>query len=297
MRFFKQIAIWFFLAVLFVTSGLRADSALADSVKKDSAVKLNLEVQEFRLKNGMLFLIVERHATPQVACRLAIRAGSALEKSGKTGIAHMLEHMLFKGTKNFGTLDHEKDGVLQKQIEAAYQAILREQEKRNPDRDKIDKKRAEMDALRAEVQQIYIPQAYSSQLGKNGAVGVNAFTTKDQTQYMVSVPSDMLEQLFSILSEQIFEPAWREFYVEKEVVQREWAFRYINDPGGAAWLDLSTTAYSAHPYRNPVIGWKADMEKFSTEDAIAFHKKYYNPTNAVCVLVGDVTVASAKKLA
>jgi predicted Zn-dependent peptidase len=287
MWLFKQITIWLFLAGFFVTSGLAADSA----------VKLNLDVQEFRLKNGMLFLVVERHATPQVACRLAIRAGSALEESGKTGIAHMLEHMLFKGTKNFGTLDHEKDEVLQKQIEAAYQDILGEQEKRNPDRAKIDKKRAEMDALRAEVQQIYVPQAYSSQLGKNGAVGVNAFTTKDQTQYMVSVPSDMLEQLFSMLSEQIFEPAWREFYVEKEVVQREWAFRYINDPGGAAWLDLSTTAYSAHPYRNPVIGWKADMEKFSTEDAIAFHKKHYNPTNAVCVLVGDVTVESAKKLA
>ena len=262
-----------------------------------SSQNIRLDVKEFALKNGMLFLIVERPTTPQVACRLAIRAGSALEESGKTGIAHMLEHMLFKGTKNFGTLDHERDEVLQKQIEAAYQSILREQEKRNPERDRIDKKRAEMDALRAEVQKIYVPQAYSSQLGKNGAVGINAFTTKDQTQYMGSVPSDMLEQLFSMLSEQIFEPAWREFYVEKEVVQREWAFRYINDPGGAAWLDLSTTAYSAHPYRNPVIGWKTDMEKFSTEDAIAFHKKYYNPTNTVCVLVGDVTVESVKKLA
>ena len=64
---------------------------------------------------------------------------------------------------------------------------------------------------------------------------------------MASVPSDMLEQWFSITSEQVFEPSWREFYVEKDVVQREWAFRYINDPGGAAWLDLSATAYSAHP--------------------------------------------------
>ncbi len=287
MRLFKQISIGLFLVILIATSGLTADSAL----------KINLDVQEFRLKNGMLFLVVERHDTPQVACRLAIRAGSALEESGKTGIAHMLEHMMFKGTKNFGTLNYEKDEALQEQIEAAYQAVLREQEKRNPDRDLIDKKLAEMDELRREVQKIYVPQAFSSQLGRNGAVGVNAFTTQDQTQYMISVPSDMLEQLFSILSEQLFEPAWREFYVEKEVVQREWAFRYINDAGGAAWLDLNTTAYTAHPYRNPVIGWKADMERFSTDDAVAFHKKYYNPTNAVCVLVGDVTVESAKKFA
>ena len=209
----------------------------------DSAYDLNVNVQSFQLGNGMLFLVVERPATPQVAIRLAIRAGSALEGTGKTGIAHLLEHMLFKGTKNFGSLDYKKDQELQTRIEAAYQVVLEEQSKRQPDTTVINKKVAEMETLRREVQKIYVSKAFSAQLGKNGAVGVNAFTTKDQTQYMASVPADMLEQWFAIASEQIFEPAWREFYVEKEVVQREWAFRYINDPGGAAGLDLSTTAY------------------------------------------------------
>ena len=263
----------------------------------DTAYDININVQPFQLDNGMLFLVVERPATPQVAIRLAIRAGSALEETGKTGVAHLLEHMLFKGTKNFGSLDHKKDQELQARIEAAYQVVLEEQSKRQPDSSVIKKKTAEMEALRREVQKNYVPQVFSAQLGRNGAVGVNAFTTKDQTQYLAAVPSDMLEQWFALASEQIFEPAWREFYVEKEVVQREWAFRYINDPGGAAWLDLNTTAYSAHPYRNPTIGWKSDMEKFATRDAIAFHKTYYNPTNAVCVLVGDVTLEKARKLA
>ena len=113
----------------------------------------------------------------------------------------------------------------------------------------------------------------------------------------MSVPSDMMEQWFSMVSEQLFEPAWREFYVEKEVVLREWAFRYINNPDGAAYLDLFSTAYTAHPYRNPTIGWRSDMERFSTSDAVAFHKRYYNPSNAVCVLVGDITVGRAKELA
>ena len=262
-----------------------------------SPADIKLDVKQFELQNGMLFLIVERPATPQVAARLAIRAGSALEATGKTGIAHLLEHMMFKGTKNFGTLDVDKDQKLQTQIEDAYQTILAEQRKRNPDDQLIKAKRAEMDKLRAEVKKIYVSQAYSSQLSKNGAVRVNAFTTKDQTQYLASVPSDMLEQWFSITSEQLFEPSWREFYVEKDVVQREWAFRYINDPGGAAWLDLNAAAYAAHPYRNPTIGWKSDMEKYSTRDAIEFHKKYYTPANTVCVLVGDVSVEAAKKLA
>jgi predicted Zn-dependent peptidase len=263
----------------------------------DISANIQLDVKEFQLENGMMFLVVERPATPQVALRLAVRAGSALEQAGKTGIAHLLEHMMFKGTKNFGTLDVAKDQKLQKQIESAYQAILAEQKKRIPDQKLIREKRAAMDKLRAQVQKIYVPQAFSSQLGKNGAVRVNAFTTKDQTQYTTSVPSDMLEQWFSIISEQLFEPSWREFYVEKDVVQREWAFRYINDPGGAAWLDLNAAAYTAHPYRNPTIGWKSDMEKYSTRDAIEFHKKYYTPANTVCVLVGDVTLEQAKKMA
>ena len=263
----------------------------------DTAYDLNIDVKGFQLENGLQVLVVERPATPQVACRLAIRAGSALEQAGKTGIAHLLEHIMFKGTKNFGTLDYKMDQQLQDQIEAAYQAILSEQNKRHPDSELIKKKQAEMNELRLKVQEIYEPQTFSSQLGKNGTVGVNAFTTKDQTQYIASVPSDMLEQWFSIVSEQLFEPAWREFYVEKEVVQREWAFRYINSPGGAAWLDLSAAAYTAHPYRNPTIGWKADMEKYSTKDAIAFHQTYYNPSNAVLVLVGDVTLENAKQLA
>ncbi len=276
------------LALLVLSAGIAAAASTDD---------IQIDVKHFQLKNGMLFLVVNRPAAAQVACRLAIRAGSALEDRGKTGIAHLLEHMMFKGTKNFGSLDFRKDEDLQARIEAAYQLVLAEQRKRHPDKELIDKKLAEMEQLRLEVQKIYVPQAFSSQLGKNGAVGVNAYTTKDQTQYMASVPADMLEQWFSIVSEQLFEPAWREFYVEKQVVQREWAFRYVNSPGGAAWLDLDAAAYTAHPYHNPTIGWKADMEKFNTADAMAFHKKYYNPANAVCVLVGDVTVEDARRLA
>jgi len=287
MRFFKILLMTFVL--LAAVAGI--------SPAAESPYDINLDVKEFTLDNGMQFLVVERSATPQIAFRLAIRAGSALEDRGKTGIAHLLEHMMFKGTTNFGTLDPKKDKALQNRIENAYQVILAEEQKRQPDQALIETKRAEMDTLRLEVQKIYVPQSFSSQLGRNGAVGVNAFTSRDQTQYMASMPSDMIEQWFSIVSEQIFEPSWREFYVEKEVVQREWAFRYINNPDGAAWLDLNTAAYIAHSYHNPTIGWKSDMEKFNTKDAVAFHKKYYNPSNAVCVLVGDVTLEKAREMA
>ncbi len=280
--------------VILILFCLSATPAFAD---KGVDPKISLDVKSFKLKNGMMFLVVERPAMPQVACRIAIRAGSALEDQGKTGLAHLLEHMMFKGTRNFGTRDIEKDEKLQVQIETAYQIVLKEAQKRDPDMKLIEAKKSEMNTLRAEVQKIYVPHAFSAQLEKNGAVGVNAFTSKDQTQYTASVPSDMLEQWFSIVSEQLFEPSWREFYVEREVIQREWAFRYVNNPQGAAWMDLYATAYNAHPYRNPTIGWKSDMEKLSTRDAIDFHQTHYNPTNAVCVLVGDIDLEQAKKLA
>jgi predicted Zn-dependent peptidase len=271
--------------------------AAGTSNASETSTQLQLDVKEFTLKNGMLFLVVERPATPQVAVRLAIRAGSALEERGKTGIAHMLEHMMFKGTRNFGSSDYQKDATFQARIDASYDGVKAEQAKRSPEPKVIQEKLAEMEQLRLDAQKLYIPQVFSSQLGKNGAVGVNAFTSQDQTQYTASVPSDMIEQWFSIISEQLFEPSWREFYVEKEVVQREWAFRYVNNPEGAAWLDLNATAYTAHPYRNPVIGWKSDMERYSTRDAMEFHSKYYNPANAVCVLAGDVTLAEVRRLA
>jgi predicted Zn-dependent peptidase len=275
---------------------LAAATAWPAKEKPDSP-ELGVEVQSFTLDNGMLFLVVERHTTPQVACRVAIRAGAALEERGRTGIAHMLEHMMFKGTKNFGTLDPELDRALQEKIEAAYQVVLHERQKRNPDDALIQEKLEEMARLREEVQEIFVPQAFSAHLSRNGAVGINAFTSKDQTQYMMSVPSDMMELWFSMVSEQIFEPAFREFYVEKEVIQREWAYRYVNDPSGAGWLALDATLHSAHPYRNPTIGWRSDMARYSTLDAEAYHRAFYNPSNAVAVLVGDVKLEEVKRLA
>ena len=151
----------FWWAALFLALFVTANLIAATQPKSD----LSIDVKSFTLENGMLFLVVHRPTTPQVAVRLAVRAGSALEETGRTGIAHMLEHMLFKGTKNFGTTDWQRDAELQAQIEAAYQVIKTEQRRRHPDQALIQQKEAEMARLRAEVQQLYIPQAFSAQLG------------------------------------------------------------------------------------------------------------------------------------
>ena len=119
------------------------------------------QVVERVLDNGLKVLMVKRPQAPLIRCILAYRVGSVNERPGITGISHFHEHMMFKGTKNFGTLDFEKDEALQKRIETAYQVILQEEEKRHPSPGLIKDKRAEMEALRVQVQKIYVPQAFS----------------------------------------------------------------------------------------------------------------------------------------
>jgi len=193
-----------------------------------------MDVKEFTLKNGMLFWWSSAR-NPQVAVRLAIRAGSALEETGKTGIAHMLEHMMFKGT---GTSDRPITARMPN-YKAASMPPMPGLRRSRPGATRSQGHSGEArgdGAAEAGSSETLYPQVFSSQLGKNGAVGVNAFTTTDQTSTLLGT-SDMLEQWFSIISEQLFEPSWREFYVEKEVVQREWAFRYVNNPEGApGWI-------------------------------------------------------------
>ena len=287
-RTMKRIAGFFLIVILLVIP-----STAICYQKYD----FNLPVQEFRLKNGMMFLVLERHTTPQVACRLVIRAGSALEDTGKTGLAHLIEHMMFKGTKNFGSIDFKRQLQLEGRLNDIFVKIKEERGRRNPDTKKIEQLKKEAQEFRNSIKKLYIPQVFSSQLAKNGAVNINAFTTKDQTQYFMSIPSDMLEQWFSIVSEQIFEPAWWDFFTEKEVVKREWAFRYVNSPISYSWLQLYSLAYMAHPYRNPTIGWKSDIDGLSPGDAKDFHRRYYCPENTVVVLVGDVNVDNVKRLA
>lgn len=289
MRIIRNLV--FCLVIAFAFTGLCQAATSAD------VLKVQVNVESFMLPNGMTFLVVNRPDLPQVSCRLAVKAGSTFETRGNTGIAHMLEHMLFKGTKNFGTTDLKQDLELQKKIEAAYQLILNEQNKPNPDQAKIDKARAEMARLREQARNIFVPNVVFTQLGKNGAVNVNAMTSYDYTMYTADVPSDMLEQWFSLMSEQVFEPVWREFYVEKDVILREWAYRTANDPANLAMQNYNAAAYQASSYKNPVIGWLSDIERFSTMAAISFHNKYYSPNNTVCVLVGNIDVKEAKRLA
>jgi predicted Zn-dependent peptidase len=258
------------------------------------------KVNEHTLKNGMKLLMVERHSSPTVAAWIRFKVGSVNERSNERGIAHMLEHMLFKGTRTIGTNNYAAEVPILARIEEAAQALMAEELKR----DKADKKRIEeltklLATLQAEDDKYTIPEEYAKIFAKNGGVGFNAFTTKDSTAYMINLPANKLQLWAAIQADRMLNPVLRQFYTERNVVMEERRRSYDAEPSGKLWEDFLAAAFVVHPYGQPVIGWPSDIENLSRTKAEEFLHKYYAPNNAVVAIIGDIdprqTIALVEK--
>ena len=256
------------------------------------------KVSEFTLPNGLHFTIAERHDTPVVSFHTYVAAGSVDDSSGQTGLAHMFEHMAFKGTETIGTTNWPEEKKALASIETAYDRLEAENNK-GP---KADPKRIK--ALEAEVQasieraQTYvIPNEYPRIIEENGGAGLNASTAYDSTEYFYSLPSNRIELWFLLESQRFVQPVFREFYKERDVVQEENRMRVQSSPQGKLLEAFGATAFEAHPYRNPPSGWPSDIENLRFADARKFFEKYYVPANIVIGIVGDVRPAEARRLA
>lgn len=253
------------------------------------AGSLEGRVAEHRLANGLTVLVLPRHASPTVSLQMTFRVGGVDEPAGQTGTAHLLEHMLFKGTRTLGTADWRREQPLLREIEAvgrALDGLRRKGEGADPARAQ------ELARRLAVLQEAHRPLVVKDEIdalyARNGAVGFNASTSTDLTSYTVSLPSNRLELWARIESERMRDPVLREYYVEREVVQEERAQRYGSDPGGRLYEALLSAAFTAHPYRNPVIGWPSDLEVLDIADTRAFYERHYGPDNCVVAAVGDV---------
>jgi len=247
------------------------------------------KVIEHRLANGMKLLMVERHTSPTVAAWVRFRVGSVNERSDERGIAHMLEHMLFKGTKTIGTKNYAAEVPILKQIEETAQMLMAEKLKRDKgDQKKIKELSGLLATLQAEDDKYVVPDEYSELFAKNGGVGFNAFTSKDTTAYIINLPANKLELWAAIQADRMLNPVLRQFYTERNVVMEERRRTYDAEPGGKLWEDFMATAFQAHPYGKPVIGWPSDIENLSRTKAENFLHKYYAPNNAVVAIIGDI---------
>ena len=245
------------------------------------------------LSNGLTLIVFERPEAPVFSFYTLVDAGSANDPGGQSGLAHMFEHMAFKGTEQIGTTDYPKEKLALAKVEieeAAYQVELRKRIGQDPA--KLASLKQSFDAAVKDAQQYVIPNQFSEIAEQNGATGINASTGEDSTQYFWSMPSNRLELWAYLESSRIAHPVFREFYKERDVVQEERRMRTDSSPTGRMVEQLLATAYTAHPYRVPTVGWESEISKDTATEADAFHRLNYTPANIVVAVVGDVKSAA-----
>jgi predicted Zn-dependent peptidase len=255
-------------------------------------------VTEFTLSNGLHLIILERHEAPVVSFHSYVNAGSVNDPSGETGIAHMFEHMAFKGTPQIGTKDYAAEKQAMDEVERIYDRYDEERARGvKADPEKLRSLQAELKAAMDKANSYVIPNEYSEIIEENGGVGLNAETAVDATQFFYSFPSNRIELWFLMEAERFAEPVFREFYKERDVVREERRMRVESDPQGQLIEAMQSTAFEAHPYRVGAAGWASDIENFRLKEAVQFFHEYYVPGNITIAIAGDVDPKQARELA
>jgi predicted Zn-dependent peptidase len=220
------------------------------------------------------------------------------DPSGQTGIAHMFEHMAFKGTETIGTTNYAEERKAMDEVEKLYDQYDAERNK-GPRADPAALKtlQEQLKAAMEKANSYVVTNAYPRIIEENGGVGLNAGTGEDSTNYFYSFPRNRLELWFLLESQRFYDPVFREFYKEREVVREERRMRVESNPQGKLVEALLATSFAAHPYRNSPAGWASDIENLRVTEAVAFYKKYYVPSNITIAIAGDVNPDECKRLA
>ena len=248
----------------------------------------DLPVQELTLDNGLRLLILPRPSAPTVAFVVEYAVGGVNETLGATGTAHLLEHMLFKGTTTVGTRDVEAEFDLFPRMDAAHDSLLVESSATAPDTARIRALRERVQAYENQAQTPVVSNEFSRILTRNGARNLNATTSSEATTYFVELPANRARMWFLLESDRAHNPVFREFYTERDVVMEERRTRVDTNPGGLLHEVHLATAFLMHPYGVPVVGYMSDLERLSRRDVEEYHRRYYGALNAVVAIVGDV---------
>jgi predicted Zn-dependent peptidase len=255
--------------------------------------QIQLDVKKKTLSNGMKILVLENHAAPTFSAIIRFNTGSIDEHPGITGSSHLLEHMLFKGTKIIGTTNYEAEVPIMAKIDSLAHLLRAEQVKLlsplNPqDSSRLKELKQEMADLQATQKKYIIKDELWDTYLREGGTSLNASTSNDGTQYYVSLPRNCLETWAFFESDRLANLVLREFYSEKDVVMEE--RRLTTENSARRTLDeaLSATMFWASPYSWSVVGWMSDLQTLLREDVEAYFKSHYSPANAVAVVVGDV---------
>ncbi len=249
------------------------------------------------LPNGLTVVVCARPEAPVFSFFTLVDVGADREVPGIRGLAHMFEHMAFKGTETIGTTDATAERSALERVEttyAAYDAQRRKPADRDPD--KLANLEREWRKAMAEADAYVVSDAFSALVEREGGVNLNAFTSNEETGYFYSLPANRLELWAALESDRFLKPVLREFYKERDVVMEERRM-HESDPTDRLFEQFLATAFVAHPYGQPVLGWPSELESFSATDARSFYERYYVPANMIVVVVGDVDPGEVFSLA
>jgi predicted Zn-dependent peptidase len=246
------------------------------------------------LPNGLTLIICERPDAPVFSYSTFIDAGDVNDPSGESGLAHMFEHLAFKGTSQIGTKDYAAEKIALAKVEAANDAYEAEYLKAvGRDPQKLVELKKAFKAAEAEAHKFVIPNQFTDVAERNGAARLNAQTGLDETQFFWSMPENRLELWAWLESGRLSDTVPREFYKERDVVMEERRMRTDSNPEGRLVEQFLATAYVAHNYGRSGIGWPSEVSQITATEAMDFHKKYYIGANIVVSVVGDVKAAEA----
>ncbi|MDD5544486.1 MAG: pitrilysin family protein [Acidobacteriia bacterium] len=272
----------------------------------------NVPVQEVVLDNGMRLLMVPRKGDPNIVAGWIARVGSVNEHPGITGISHLFEHMMFKGTHIVGTKNIDEDLKLQKRMDEVHDQIQQEQNQliekqrlgeiadwKDPKvrSDKYNALLKEFDDLQTQAKNLIVKDEFERIYTNNGGSSLNAGTTNDFTVYFVNVPANKLELWFWLESDRLMHPVFREFYSERDVVHEERRMRTDSTPTGKFEEEFDALFWESSPYSWPVVGWPSDLDSYTRQDALDYFAVNYAPNNLTTCLVGDFDPARATELA
>ena len=276
------------------------------------AQSVGAPVEEHLLGNGMRVLLVPRHLSPTVSCGWVAHVGSSNERPGITGIAHLFEHMMFKGTHVIGTRNYALDAQLIDAQEAVMEQMRAEISKlraayRRGEIDDITKPEAKtprmkqleasFDSLVALQRKNMIKNEFDLVLQNNGASRINAFTNEDMTFYFYTLPANKLELYFWMEADRLKNRVFREFYSERDVVYEERRRSLESTPTGKFEESFNSTFWDASPYSWETIGWPSDVANITLAQANDFYARFYAPQNLTAVIVGDFDPKQALAMA
>ncbi len=292
MRKLRVVAIGAAL-LLFVMATVAPKSAEAQDL-----APFEKRMTEFTLDNGLKFLVLERHEAPVVSFHTYADVGAVDEVKGITGLAHLFEHMAFKGSKTIGTKDYEAEAQAMAKVDELFLAIKAERRKGNrADEAKLEELQKQFKQAQEQAGQYLVHDEFEEVYDRAGSAGFNAYTSYDATQYILSLPSNKVELWMSMESDRFLNPVLREFYKEKDVVMEERRLGVESQPIGRLLEEFLAIAYKAHPYGEPVVGHMSDLETLTRGEAEAFFSKHYGPGSLTIAIVGDVNPQEARELA